>query len=456
MPTPLAGRAIVVGAGIGGLTAARVLADHFTQVLVLERDALPECAADRKGVPQGKHVHALLAGGQRALDALFPGFERVLADAGAVPMRAGLDVRAERPGYDPFPQRDLGWHAYAMSRAQIEFLVRRRVQAIANVDIRQGRRVQEIVAHPDGAAVSGVRCVDGGGGTDEVIPADLVVDASGQGTLTLDLLRSIGAPSPDESTIGVDVGYASAIFAIPPDAPKDWKGVFTFPSAHSSKGALLLPLEGDRWIVTVAGRHAERPPGDAAGFMAFARQLRTPTIGNAIAPAERLGEIARARFPASVYRHYDGLARFPGGLIPLGDAMCRFNPVYGQGMSVAAQEAQALGRLLAARVAAPDPLEGLAPPFFVEAARLIETPWFSAAIPDFLHPQTRGERPANLEQMLKIGLALTRLAARDPAVHKLTAEVQHLLKPRSVYQDPELMQRVLAVMAEAAPTPERI
>ena len=116
-------------------------------------------------------------------------------------------------------------------------------------------------------------------------------------------------------------------------------------------------------------------------------------------------------------------------------------------MSVAAQEAQALGRLLAARATEPDPLAGLGPPFFAEAARLIETPWFSAAIPDFVHPETRGERPANLEQMLKIGLALTRLAARDPAVHRLTAEVQHLLKPRSVYQDPELMQRVLASVA---------
>ena len=190
--------------------------------------------------------------------------------------------------------------------------------------------------------------------------------------------------------------------------------------------------------------------------MAFARQLRTPTIYNAIATAERLGEVARARFPASVYRHYERLDHFPRGLLPLGDAVCRFNPVYGQGMSVAAQEAQALGRLLAARAEEPDPLAGLAPLFFAEAAALIETPWFSAAIPDFVHPDTRGERPPNLEQMLKIGLALTRLAARDPAVHTLTAEVQHLLKPRSVYRDPELVQRVLAVMSEAPPAAERV
>jgi hypothetical protein len=264
-------------------------------------------------------------------------------------------------------------------------------------------------------------------------------------------------PPPAESAIGVDVGYASAIFAIPADAPTDWKGVFTFPRVpHSSRGALLLPLEGKRWIVTVAGRYGERPPGDAEGFMAFARELRTPTIHKAIERATRLGEVARARFPASVLRHYDRLRAFPRGVLPLGDAVCRFNPIYGQGMSVAAQEAQALGRLLAARAAEPDPLGGLALPFFAEAAALIDTPWFSAAIPDFVHPDTTGDRPPDLAQMLAYGSAVTRLAARDPAVHTLTAEVQHLLKPRSVYREPEFVQRVLAVLADAAPAAERV
>jgi 2-polyprenyl-6-methoxyphenol hydroxylase-like FAD-dependent oxidoreductase len=182
-------RAIVVGAGMGGPTAARALADHFERVLVLERDALPGHAANRAGVPQGQHVHALLAGGQRALDALFPDFEGDLTRAGAVPMRAGLDVRTERPGYDPFPQRDLGWDAYAMSRAQLEFTVRGRLQAIPNVEIRPRCRVQEFVARGDGAAVTGVRYTSAGGAR-ELLGCDLVVDSSGRGTLTLDLLRS--------------------------------------------------------------------------------------------------------------------------------------------------------------------------------------------------------------------------------------------------------------------------
>ena len=181
--------------------------------------------------------------------------------------------------------------------------------------------------------------------------------------------------------------------------------------------------------------------------MAFVRQLRTPTIFNALEHAKLQGEVVRFGFPESVYRHYERLAAFPRGLLTVGDAICRFNPVYGQGMSVAAQEAVVLRQLLSTRSDEADALDGLASPFFAEAAALIDNPWFGAVIPDFAHPKTRGTRPENLEAMLKLGTALLRLAARDPSVHKLAAEVQNLLKPRSAYLDPELVQKVQALTA---------
>ena len=449
MPSLLGTQAVVVGAGIGGLTAARVLADYFERVVVVERDALPESAEPRAGVPQGKHTHALLAGGQRALDDLFPGFEHDLIQAGAVPLRVGLDVRIESPGYDPFPQRDLGWDAYAQSRARLELSVRQRLHTCTNIALRQQCRVQACVARADGAAVIGVQCVlaDGKSAT---VEADLVIDASGRGMLTLDLLKAVGWTLPEETTVGVDLAYATAIFRMPEVTPKDWKGVLCFPQpSQSTLGALLLPMEGKRWIVTVARMHGDALPDDVDGFMACVQQLRTPTIYNALAHARPVSEIARFQFPASEYRHYERLEAFPRGLLPLGDAMCRFNPIYGQGMSVAAQEAWALRQLLAARAGAGDPLDGLALAFFAEASALIEAPWAMAALPDFAHPDTRGERPADLEQRLKVGHAMNQLAARDPAVHKLMAEVQHLLKPQSVYQDPELTQRLQAILAEA-------
>jgi 2-polyprenyl-6-methoxyphenol hydroxylase-like FAD-dependent oxidoreductase len=425
-----------------------VVADYFERVVVLDRDALPERAEPRAGVPQGKHPHALLAGGQRALDDLFPGFVHDLVQTGAVPLRVGLDVRIESPGYDPFPQRDLGWDVYAQSRAQLELSLRQRLRTYANIEVRQRCRVQECLAHADGTAVTGVQCLlaDGKSAT---LEADLVIDASGRGTLTLGLLKAIGWALPAETTIGVDLAYATAIFTIPEAAPEDWKSVFCFPQAPKNDlGALLLPTEGERWIVTIARMHGEALPGDADGFMACVQQLRTPTIYNALTSARPLGEIARFQFPASEYRHYERLEAFPRGLLPIGDALCRFNPIYGQGMSVAAQEAQALQQLLAARAGAGDPLDGLATAFFAEASTLIDGPWAMSAIPAFAHPSTRGERPADLEQQLRVSFAVNKLAAYDPAVHKLLAEVQHLLKPRSVLQAPELGQRIQAVLAE--------
>ena len=182
--------------------------------------------------------------------------------------------------------------------------------------------------------------------------------------------------------------------------------------------------------------------------MEYAKGLRTQTLYDAIRHAKRQGDIARFRFNESVLRHYQRIASFPRGVLPIGDAICRFNPIHGQGMSVASQEAVALGRSLARRAAEKDPMAELAAEYFSEVAKIIETPWAAAAIPDFVHPETRGERPPDFEQMLKFGGALAKLAASDPAVHRLTSEVQHLLKPRSVYQDPELVQRVLAVVAK--------
>jgi 2-polyprenyl-6-methoxyphenol hydroxylase-like FAD-dependent oxidoreductase len=440
--------AVVVGAGMGGLTAARALADYFEHVIVLERDTLPPDISHRAGAPQSRHAHALLGGGQRALSDLFPGFEQDLALAGAVPYRAGLDLRIERPGYDPFPQRDLGWLGYSMSRPLIEFSLRQRVEQHANITLHQKCRASSIVAMPDGAAVAAVQCMTSGGRS-EALPADLVVDASGRGTLTLTLLESIGRPLPEETVIGVDIGYATAVFAVPDDAAPDWKGVYTFPQApESSRGAVILPLEGNRWIVSLGGRYRDKPPRDGDGFLTYAEQLRTPTVHNAIKQAKRLGEVARFGFPSSVRRHFERLEAFPSGLLPFGDVICRFNPVYGQGMSVAAQEACLLHRLLGTQGKKRDPLVGLAPAFFAEACRLIDTPWTMAAVPDFVFPETQGQRPPDFHRTLQFELALNQLALRDPAVHKMMVEVQHLLKPRSAFRDPELVERVLALMAK--------
>src|SRR5215831_12033798 len=446
---PLIGRqAAVIGAGMAGLPAAGVLADFFEHVVVVERDILPLDTSQRPGTPQARHTHGLLAGGQRALGELFPGFEQDLAVAGAVPVAPGLDLRFERPGFDP-PQRDLGLVVRAMSRPLIELTVRQHVKQYTNILIREHCQVQDLVAMPNGGTVSAVR-FENNEGRSETLSADLIVDASGRGNLVNRVLEAVGRPRPEETAIGVEITYATAIFAVPDDAPTDWKAVATFdPPAEGGLAAVMFPLEHDRWILTLVGRHGEKPPSDRAGFLAYAQRLRTPTIYDAIKKAEQLGEIVRFGFPASFWRHFERLAEFPGGLLPFGDSICRFNPVYGQGMSVAAQEARLLHELLKRHAAEPDPLSGLAPAFFAESALLIETPWALAATPDLAHPKTVGRRPEDLQQNLDFTEALFRLAAEDAAVHKLLFEVLHLLKPQSVLSDPDLVERVKVVAASA-------
>ena len=429
-------QAVVIGAGMAGLAAAGAVADYFERVIVLERDRLPDQAAPRAGTPQSRHLHGLLPGGQRALTDLFPHFERELLDAGSVPLRMLGELRVEMPGVGPLPSRDFGWLFYGASRPLIELITRRQTERLSNLTVRSECQVLEITATPDGTMVTGVR-YESADGRQAILAADLVVDASGRGAPTLALLRSSGQPVPDEIVIGIDLHYTTTTFVIPQDASTNWRGIATHPHApERSRGGYMLPIEGNRWVLTLTGRLGERPPAEPDGFMDYARRLETQTIYNAIKHAERQGGFERYAYPASAWRRFDRMSSFPGGLVPIGDSICRFNPVYGQGMSVAAQEARLLNQLLKARATKADPLARLALAFFSESVPLVEAPWNMSAVPDLVYPETRGERPTDFESRLKYNDALIRTAMHDAAVHRLLAEVQQLLKPPSVLQDP--------------------
>jgi 2-polyprenyl-6-methoxyphenol hydroxylase-like FAD-dependent oxidoreductase len=440
-------QAVVIGAGMSGLASAAALAAHFDHVTILERDSLPAIASSRPGTPQSLHPHGLLAGGQQALCELFPGFDQDLAAAGAVHIQGGLEVREELPGFDPFPQRDLGLDGYTMSRPLIEFTARRRTLQIPNVEIRDQCRVLAVVAADDGS-VAGVRC-QAGNGVEMTIAADLVVDASGRGTSSLAFLKDTGRSQPDETSIGIDLTYVTAVFAAP-TGKRDWKLVITFPDAPAStKSGYLMPIEGDRWMVLVSERHGELPPTDFDEFLEMAKGLRTPTIYDAIKDLRPIERLHRFGFPESSWRHYERLGDLPTGLLPVGDAISRFNPIYGQGMAVAAKEAVILRDLLGERSGGPNSLVGLGQAFMDRAQQLIAAAWSQSVLPDFVHPKTRGERPADLENRLRFSGGLMRLAAADADVHKLFVGVRHLIESPAALRDPELVRRVEAEMAQA-------
>jgi len=449
MAPHLGRQSIVIGAGMAGMPSARVLADYFDQVIVLENDTLPADAFPRPGTPQSKHLHVLLAGGQQALTTLFPGFEQSLTAAGAQPLSVTEDYWVELPRYDVFPQRDLGIRTYSLTRPLVERVVRGKVTAIRNIEIRERCRAQKLVTTDDGAAVKGVVCTHSSGETEE-IPADLVIDASGSGQLTLNLLAELGLEAMEVSTVGVDVGYSTAIFEIPDDAPPDWKFLMTMADPPGNRrGAVLTTIEGNCWLLGLLGSHDTKPPEDEAGFLEYAQRLRTQTVYNSIKGAKRRSDITRSGFKASRWRHFEKLDRFPKGLLPFGDTICRFNPTYGQGMSVAAKEACLLLELLQAAAQEDKEIRSVPHDFLTQAQPIIDAPWATAVIPDFLDPLTEGERPTDLGNALKFQGALTRIAFEDPAIHKLMYEVRHLLKPRSVFREPEIAERVKAVMSEA-------
>jgi 2-polyprenyl-6-methoxyphenol hydroxylase-like FAD-dependent oxidoreductase len=445
VPAAIGRHAIVIGAGMAGLAAAAALAGSFERVTVLERDALRPDPSPRPGVPQCRQLHGLLAGGLRAFDGLFPGFDQDLVRAGAARLRFGLDDLIEIPGCGPFPRHDLGCDAYALTRPLLELTARRRLCRLLNVVLRDRCRVLEIVAAADGS-VAGVRC-HGADGAEAMLAADLVVDASARGGLTSDLLQATGWPKLETSVIGIDIAYATTTFAIP-DGHRDWKLAITYPDGkEDTRIGLVFPIEGHRWMVTLGERYRAVPAADEASFRERVRQLRTPTIHDAIRSAQRLGGIHRFALPESSRCHYERLPGFPDGLLPIGDAICRFNPIYGQGMSVAGIEACILKDLLRARRGGRRPLAGLGQAFIEAVQPVVEAAWSMSAVPDLAHPLARGERPADLEQQLQATMALFRLATRDLEAHRLLVEVRHLLKPMSALRAPDLQRRLEFEMA---------
>jgi 2-polyprenyl-6-methoxyphenol hydroxylase-like FAD-dependent oxidoreductase len=453
-PHKLGRRAVVVGAGIGGLAAAGAVAPYFEQVDILERDRLAATGGSRPGTPQDRHPHGLLAGGLRALDQIFPGYKSDLAAAGAVPVTFARDVQFERPDVGVLPKRDFGISLLCATRPLIELMLRRRAEAIANITLRPASRVIGNVPATGGAGVRGVQFVDGSGRFD-TLDADLVVDASGRGAPTLTSLDALGWDRPPMTEIGVDIAYATAVVGIPHDAPTEWKLVLTLPDPpHVALHSVLVPTEDGRWIIAIADHSATTWIETWDAFLEASRSLITPTVYNALRYAKPPEGIRHYRFRASTWKHFERLPRLPRGLLPVADAFCRFNPIHGQGMSSAAKQAHLLQDVLYRAVAEPDPIAAVQAGFMAEVASVLETPWTMATSADLAFPQTRGERPDNFAQAREFEAALFHAAVGDPVVHRAMIEVAQLLRSHQRLREPDIVRRIEAASVVQAP-PDR-
>lgn len=434
---------VVCGASMAGLLAARVLSDFYESVSVVERDVLPDTAMQRRGVAQGRHLHMMLSAGSSYLAELFPGLFDELAVAGAQVLRTTdpsqfyLKVGGHelcRSGMFTRPDEMV---ILLASRPLLEAHVRRRVRAIDNVTFVDGHDVVEPIVDP-AAGVSAARVVDRATGQDRVLATDLVVDATGRSARTPAFLEAHGYQRPVDRKYTVHLSYSSQFFRVP-SGVLDEKVVAIGPTLERSSGAGLLAYEDGTVILTLIGLAGHKLPSDLPGILASAAEFMPPQVIAALRASEPLGEVSAQHYPASVWRRYDKLSRFPKGFLVIGDAVCSFNPVYGQGMTSAALQAAALHDCLS------DGDTGdFSRRYFRAAAKKLTPIWVNNRLVDFTVMPANGWRSTTKQLLNWCFDKVWAAAATDIVLTETFVRTLELLDRPTILLQPTMLRRVLA------------
>jgi 2-polyprenyl-6-methoxyphenol hydroxylase-like FAD-dependent oxidoreductase len=437
------GRAIVMGASIAGLWTARALAAHFEEVLVLERDHLPEGPEFRPGAPQVRQFHTLLLSGLQQMREWFPGLDEELIAAGAIPYDPIGDIQLRAANYW-YPQFPSGQMLLSCSRLLLESSIRRRLRQDPRVRILDGMEVVGLQGNQGNGRVSGVRSrpYRGAAGhpeADSVHQADLIVDALGRRSKTPEWLAELGYRAPRESEVDSFLGYVTRQYKRKPDTPML---LLVATPPNNPYGGLIFPEENNTMAAFMAGYNKRYPPTDPDEFEAFAHHLG-PEYEQALKGAEPLSKPHGYRGTSSRWRHYELLERWPERYVVLGDAFCSFNPVYGQGMSVAAMSAAALAKHIKQ---SGGNLDGVAQSTLHEISRITQGAWLLATSADLQWPGTVGGRISNgpMERFSRwyIGEMLYAMAF-DKTVRLQFLAVNQLVKPGMALFAPGIFLRVM-------------
>lgn len=446
----MARHAVVIGASVAGLCAARVLSRSFDKVTLLDRDELPEGAQSRAGVPQGRHVHALLTRGARELERLFPGFTEEYLGLGA----HAIDVTGEGAVL-----RACGWQrpmasgnpVYFATRGLTESVIRRRALATPGIELRQRCEVSGLLVDPDGPPrVRGVRVQWRGQATGPTeFEADLVVDAAGRASKAPEWLAAGACPVPPEELVDAGTGYSSRWYEGPDPTrlPADawWKLIWIDPAPPDQLlGGVLFPVEDGRFIVTLIGYSRRFPPSDEDDFERALHDVRSPVLARTVALARPISPVYSYRGLVNRLRRFHDIERPVPGFVALGDSVCTFNPMYGQGMTIATLCVAALEDTLA-RLPADHP--GFVRAFFQAQATAVRDAWALATAADSLFPGTRSERPPPSRFARVFSTAIRLAMNHDLEVLRRVTPVYYLLRPNRDIFERGLAARILAVAA---------
>jgi 2-polyprenyl-6-methoxyphenol hydroxylase-like FAD-dependent oxidoreductase len=404
-------------------------------VTIVERDVLPAGPEPRRGVPQGQHVHGLLPRGRQVVETLFPGITSELVAAGAASGDVLNNVRWFLNGRQ-LRKQATGLIALSATRALIEGTIRRHIRDLDNVTVLDGHDIVGVQSAPDRRRITAVRVTNPRTETSRILPADLVVDATGRGSRAGRWLTELGYQPPAEDVVRIDLCYTSIRYVPPPGLFGDDVVISTGRYAGQLRGAVMQLLEDGTALVTLAGILGERPPADLAGCLEYARSLPVPVTYELMRDGEAVTDPVGFTFPSYVRRRYEELSEFPAGLLVVGDAVCNFNPVYGQGMSVAALGAAALAAELA-HDGEPDPGR-----YFAAVAQAVAGAWGISVGGDMSVPGVTGpvlpKSPLTAEYLRSLQLA----AVDDSALAAAFIRVSSLVDPPPALLHPSVLAAV--------------
>ena len=444
--------AVVLGGSLAGLLAARVLADHFDHVTLVERDSYKETPEPRKGIPQSNHVHGLLMRGCQILEELFPGLQDEMVAAGAPLVdlanevawftRAGWGVR--------FPSE---LKVLSFTRPLLDLHVRRRIANNPRIEILDNTDVLRFLPDSKINHLAGVlicsRAADIDRKVAKALRADLIVDATGRASRAPRWLSDLGYEAPEEIVIDANLGYASRLYRIPDNFDGDWQCAYVQSAPpHRKRGAILFKVEDNRWLVTLIGGGGDHPPSDEVGFLDFVRSLPVSTIYDAISGAEPITPIKTHRATQNRLLKYERAKQLPENFLLFGDAVCAFNPVYGQGMTTAALGALTLQKSL---VGQNGNLNGLARRFQKRLAKVNETPWMLATSEDYRYREITGGSPSlRTKFMHRYMDHVIELSTRSVAVRNVLLRAFNMLIPPTALFRPRVLFRVLLEVLKPA------